>query len=128
MIEDVEKPHNLKVHIRGNPENLGEEAPRAFLSILCDGPSKPFSKGSGRMELAEAIVNPHNPLTARVMVNRIWAHHFGEGIVRTPTALDKLANAQPIPSYLTISPRALLKVVGRLKQSIEKSCYLQLMH
>src|SRR4030095_5232716 len=86
VISDVNKPRNLRVYIRGNAENLGEEAPRAFLSILCDGAPKPFVNGSGRLELAEAIANPGNPLTARVMVNRIWADHFGEGIVRTPSS------------------------------------------
>lgn len=100
IIEDVEKPKNLQVHIRGNPENLGEEAPRAFLSILCDQTPQPFTKGSGRLELAEAIVNPDNPLTARVMVNRIWANHFGEGIVRTPSSFGQIGERPSHPELL----------------------------
>jgi hypothetical protein len=54
-------------------------------SILCDAEPKPFTNGSGRLELAEGIADPSNPLTARVMVNRIWQHHFGRGIVDTPS-------------------------------------------
>ena len=100
VIEDVEKPQNSKIHIRGNAENLGEEAPRAFLSILSDGAPKPFQKGSGRMELAEAITDPRNPLTARVMVNRIWAHHFGEGIVRTPSSFGQIGERPIHPELL----------------------------
>jgi hypothetical protein len=90
VIEESEKPANLKVQIRGNPDNLGEEAPRAFLSILCEGAPKPFTKGSGRLELAGAIANDRNPLFARVMVNRLWLHHFGQGIVRTPSNFGQL--------------------------------------
>lgn len=100
VIEDVEKPENLKVHIRGNPENLGEEAPRAFLSILCDGAPEPFRRGSGRLELAEAIASPSNPLTARVMANRIWAHHFGSGIVATPSNFGQLGERPNHPELL----------------------------
>lgn len=85
VIEDVEDPKNLHVFIRGNPQNLGPEAPRQFLSALSGGEPKPFSKGSGRLELAEAIASPKNPLTARVIVNRVWAYHFGRGIVSTPS-------------------------------------------
>src|SRR5206468_2855577 len=81
-IKDVAKPTNQRVQIRGSRDNLGEEAPRRFLSILCNGEPRPFTKGSGRIELAEAIADPNNPVTARVMVNRIWQNHFGHGIVR----------------------------------------------
>src|SRR5262249_30201718 len=82
-LKDAGKPRNLRVHMRGTPDNLGEDAPRRFLEILCRGNVAPFQQGSGRRELAEAIANPENPLTARVMVNRIWQHHFGRGLVRT---------------------------------------------
>lgn len=85
VIEDVDHPKNLHVFIRGNPENLGPEAPRQFLSALSVGQPRPFIKGSGRLELAEAIASPTNPLTARVIVNRVWAYHFGRGIVSTPS-------------------------------------------
>jgi hypothetical protein len=92
IVEEVEKPKNMQVHIRGNADTLGEEAPRAFLSILSPESPVPFTKGSGRLELAEAIASPKNPLTARVMVNRIWAQHFGSGIVRTPSNFGQLGD------------------------------------
>ena len=73
---------NEKVFIRGNHKTPGIEAPRAFLEAFN---STAFtSAGSGRLELAARVVDPTNPLTARVMVNRLWQHHFGEGIVRSP--------------------------------------------
>ncbi len=71
-------PADMKVFIRGNPANHGEIAPRRFLRILSDGQPEAFQEGSGRLELAEAIASADNPLTARVMVNRLWQHHFGE--------------------------------------------------
>jgi mono/diheme cytochrome c family protein/cytochrome c553 len=92
IIQDIEKPKNERVHIAGSEENLGEEAPRRFLSILCDGEPPAFQSGSGRRELAEAIANPKNPLTARVMMNRIWLYHFGAGIVRTPSDFGQMGD------------------------------------
>jgi mono/diheme cytochrome c family protein len=99
-IKDSAKPANIRVHIRGNSENLGEEAPRRFLAILCDGEQRPFSKGSGRLELAEAMANPKNPLTARVMANRIWQHHFGTGLVRTASNFGQLGERPSHPELL----------------------------
>jgi len=84
-IRDKEKPANIHVYLGGDKENKGEEAPRRFLSILSGEKPALFEQGSGRLELAEAIANPHNPLTARVMANRIWLYHFGRGIVSTPS-------------------------------------------
>src|SRR5262249_30203820 len=75
-IEDAPVMRTAHVFVRGNPSSLGAEVPRRFLSVL-DGPQpKPFAEGSGRLELARKIASPDNPLTARVMVNRIWQHHF----------------------------------------------------
>ena len=83
VLADKAKPVNSRVFIRGNPGRQGDEVPRRFPSFL-GGDAAPFKQGSGRLELAQAIVNPANPLTARVIVNRVWAHHFGAGLVRTP--------------------------------------------
>jgi hypothetical protein len=94
------KPANMKVHIRGNSANLGEEAPRRFLTILTGDNSPLFQKGSGRLELAKAIADPKNPLTARVMVNRIWMHHFGRGIVGTPSNFGNLGERPTHPELL----------------------------
>jgi hypothetical protein len=84
-IKDKDKPADIKIQIRGDRNNLGEIAPRRFLAILSPEDRKPFTKGSGRQELAEAIVDSRNPLTPRVMVNRVWQNHFGRGIVGTPS-------------------------------------------
>jgi hypothetical protein len=74
---------NEHVFIRGNPKTLGDEVPRRFLEALGGMRYAPPTTGSGRLELAAQLVAPDNPLVARVMVNRIWLHHFGEGIVRS---------------------------------------------
>jgi len=81
-ITDHKEPTTLKVFERGNVYTFGEEAPRGFLSVLSSGEPKRFEKGSGRLELAEAILA--QPLSARVVVNRIWRWHMGSGIVETP--------------------------------------------
>ena len=82
-VTDSESPSNIQVALRGDPLNLGDEVPRHFLSVLSEGDPKPFTKGSGRMELADAIIA--QPLAMRVIVNRIWKAHFGTGIVDTPS-------------------------------------------
>ena len=99
-IKDSDKPHNIRIHIRGSADNLGDEAPRRFLSILSAGEPPPFQKGSGRLELAEAIASSNNPLTARVMVNRIWQQHFGYGIVRTPSNFGQMGERPTHPELL----------------------------
>lgn len=91
---------NLRVNIRGNPANLGEEAPRRFLTILSKDAPAPFTKGSGRLELAGVIASKDNPLTARVFVNRVWAHHFGRGIVGTPSNFGQLGEPPTHPELL----------------------------
>ena len=100
VIADVENPENEHVHIRGNADNLGEEAPRRFLQILCDGEPTPFTEGSGRLELAREIASPANPLTARVMANRIWLEHFGRGLVGTPSNFGVMGERPTHPDLL----------------------------
>ncbi len=85
VLEDSPKPRNSRVFVRGEPSNVGPVVPRQFLEILAGDKREPFKNGSGRLELAEAIVRRDNPLTARVLVNRVWQRHFGEAIVRTPS-------------------------------------------
>ena len=78
------------VFIRGNHKTPGELAPRQFLTALNTGKSAPFKQGSGRLELARCMTDHSNPLLARVMVNRVWLHLFGRGIVPTPDDFGKL--------------------------------------
>ena len=99
-LKDAAKPADMKVYIRGDAATQGEPAPRRFLPALCDGEPPPFNKGSGRLELANAIAVPTNPLTARVMVNRIWQHHFGQGIVRTPSNFGQMGERPDDPELL----------------------------
>ncbi|MSQ96272.1 MAG: DUF1553 domain-containing protein [Gemmataceae bacterium] len=87
----------MKVYIRGNVERLGESAPPGFLRVL------PSGAGSGkftRMELADVIASPKNPLTARVIVNRVWHYHFGRGIVGTPSNFGQLGDRPTHPELL----------------------------
>ncbi len=79
------EPRDLNLFIRGNPNRLGDVVPRRFLEVLSNENSKPFTNGSGRLELAQSITRESAPLAARVMVNRIWLSHFGRGIVNTPS-------------------------------------------
>jgi mono/diheme cytochrome c family protein len=81
-ISDKPKMVNISVNLRGNPHTLGDEVPRRFLAVLSPDDAQPFAKGSGRLELADDIVN--SPIAARVFVNRVWKWHFGSGIVATP--------------------------------------------
>jgi hypothetical protein len=81
---DRSNPGNSHVFIRGNPGNPGPEVPRRFLQVLSESNCPPLTNGSGRLDLARAIASRDNPLTARVFVNRVWLHHFGDGLVRTP--------------------------------------------
>ncbi|MCB1120424.1 MAG: DUF1549 domain-containing protein [Verrucomicrobiae bacterium] len=85
ILADVEKPKNSPIYKRGDPGNKGEEVPRQYLQILEGDHRKPFTDGSGRLQLAEEIASEDNPLTARVYVNRLWGWHTGTPIVDTPS-------------------------------------------
>ncbi len=101
MIAEDRNPRNIRVHIRGNHKNLGDEVPRRFLQVLAGTEQAAVPEGSsGRLELAQRLANPDNPLPARVMVNRIWKHHFGNGIVRTPDNFGKMGEAPTHPELL----------------------------
>jgi hypothetical protein len=97
VVADRKDPHNSSVFIRGQQTTQGDMVPRGFLEVLSPGGKRvAFTKGSGRLELAEAITSKDCPLTPRVLVNRVWLHHFGEGFVRTP---DDLGTQSEKPSH-----------------------------
>ncbi len=97
IVADRKDAQDSQVFIRGQAETRGEKVPRSFLEILTPGGRRQaFRQGSGRLELATAIASKSNPLTARVLVNRVWMHHFGEGFVRT---LDDLGTQSEKPSH-----------------------------
>ncbi len=85
VLNDAPSPVTPRVFIRGNPRTPGPEVPRRFVSVIAGDDAPAFKEGSGRLELARAIASPENPLTARVLVNRVWMLHFGQGLVRTPS-------------------------------------------
>ncbi len=93
---------DLELMKRGNPNDLGESVPRRFLSAFPSktGLPRKFNTGSGRLELAQAIVEDAAPLTARVIVNRVWKHHFGRGLVDTPSEFGNLGEAPTHPELL----------------------------
>ncbi len=84
VVEDSPRPFDPRILRRGNPGNPGEHVPRRFLEVLSGPDRQPFRDGSGRLDLARAIVSKDNPLTARSIANRVWMHHFGRPIVNTP--------------------------------------------
>jgi mono/diheme cytochrome c family protein len=99
------EPKDEKIHIYGDMKNLGALAPRGFLQVLGGGPLAEGTKGSGRAELVDWLLSPNNPLTARVMVNRIWQGHFGKGIVATPNDFGLRGTApsnQALLDYLAV--------------------------
>ncbi len=96
VVVDKPKPQNSPVFIRGQAETRGDIVPRHFLEALSAGKAEPFKLGSGRLELAQCIASKNNPITARVIVNRIWMHHFGQGFVRTT---DDLGTQSEAPSH-----------------------------
>lgn len=77
-------PHDARFQQRGEPEKPGDLVPRGFLKAVGGGRLPETARGSGRLELAQWLTRPEHPLTARVMVNRIWQQHFGNGLVKTP--------------------------------------------
>ena len=93
------KPRELKVHIRGDAFNQGKQVPRRFVSVLNDEEIA-LRSGSGRLPLAEAIVSDNNPLTARVIVNRIWGQYFGRPLVATPSNFGMLGQPPSHPLLL----------------------------
>src|SRR5262249_47748640 len=92
--------HDVKVHIRGRYDRLGELVPRGFPEIVKVADAPKITAGSGRKELADWLTRPDHPLTAPVIVNRVWQHHFGRGIVNTPSNFGLLGEKPTHPELL----------------------------
>jgi len=96
----ADKPQiqDVKLNVRGNPHSLGDTVPRRFLTVLTSSTTKPYSIGSGRLELANDIAD--SPLAMRVIVNRVWKWHFGTGIVNTPDNFGVVGEEPTNPELL----------------------------
>jgi mono/diheme cytochrome c family protein len=99
LVEIAPAP-DARVLVRGNPQRPGRRVPRQFLAALSPGERRPFAPATARLDLARELVRPDNPLTARVLVNRVWQHHFGQGLVRTPSDFGLRGEAPTHPALL----------------------------
>jgi len=109
------KPHHAKLHRRGNPSNPGDVVPRQFINVISKAKPDLNQKQSGREELANWITAPEHPLTARVIVNRLWYHHFGQGLVKTVDNLGVLGAAPSHPQLLDYLANLLIEENWSLK-------------
>lgn len=120
VLEDPEDPPAQSVFVRGRPDQPGEEVPRQFLGVLAGKNRKPFTDGTGRLELARAIASKDNPLTARVWVNRVWAHLFGRGIVETTSDFGLRTNRPTHTELLDFLANSLTENDWSTKQLIRQ--------
>ncbi len=112
---EEDTPVTQAVLIRGDYNNKGEEAPRAFPAILARYDTKPQFAGSGRLQFADWVTQPANPLPKRVLVNRLWQWHFGEGLVRTPDNFGKMGERPTHPELLDYLAEQFLKNGNSIK-------------
>jgi len=115
VLVDSPELHSPRIFLRGNPSRPGPAVERRFLEVLSPEAPPPFPHGSGRLNLAEAITSPDNPLAARVLVNRVWMHHFGEPLVASPSDFGSRTAAPRQLPLLDHLARQLLAHDGSLK-------------
>ena len=116
-LSDAPRARDYPILVRGEAGNTGDTVPRRFLAALSPDPDKrpTWRHGSGRRELAEAIADPRNPLTARVLVNRLWQQHFGRGFVDTPDDLGRMGGKPTHPDLLDWLATEFLSQGGSIK-------------
>jgi hypothetical protein len=100
VLADSRELYDPRVFVRGNPAQPGMPVPRRFLQVLAGERPRPFAHGSGRLDLARAITAPDNPLTSRVLVNRVWMYHMGEPLVPTPSDFGTRSTPPTHPELL----------------------------
>ena len=96
VLHDAAEIQDPRIFVRGNPRTTGPRVPLRFLRVLAGDQREPFANGSGRLDLAHEIADPSNPLTSRVLVNRVWMQHFGQPLVHTP---DDFGTRSDPPSH-----------------------------
>lgn len=126
---DKPQPVEPRIFIRGNQDRQGDKVPRQFLKVLSPTDRKPFTKGSGRLELAQQIASKENPLTARVFVNRVWGHLFGQPMVDTPSDYGVRTKPPANPELLDHLSAAFMaknwSVKSLIRQIVLSSAYQQ---
>jgi hypothetical protein len=123
VVHDKKDLHNPRVFIRGNQARPGKPVPRQFLLVMATNERKPFAQGSGRLELANSLVSQQNPLTSRVLVNRLWMHHFGEPLVNTPSDFGIRTEAPALQGVLDWLAAELLDQGWSMKQLHRQMVY-----
>jgi hypothetical protein len=108
--------NDAHVLVGGNPHRPGQLVPRGFPQAIAPVRAEPITEGSGRRQLASWLTSSENPLPARVMANRIWQHHFGQGIVRTPNNFGTLGDPPSHPELLDFLARSFIESGWSIKQ------------
>ncbi|WP_161604306.1 PSD1 and planctomycete cytochrome C domain-containing protein [Roseiconus nitratireducens] len=109
LLSEQEHPGAFHVFRRGNPVDRGDPVEPHFLTVLASGNPPAFPAGRRRLALANAITDPSNPLTRRVIVNWVWLHHFGRGLVRTPDDFGTRGQSPTHPKLLDHLANALVE-------------------